>query len=461
LGGHAGALWRPGASHASYFLIVQPAVNLAPPRSDVLIVGAGLAGLSAALHLGGRYRLLERAGRVGGLCRTDERSGFLFDATGHWLHLRDADARRLAEEVLPSGWLEVERRAGVFSNGVFTRYPYQVNTFGLPPAVVAENVLGFIEAHGGEKSRALREREPRTFGQFILRHLGEGFARNFMFPYNAKLWLVHPDELACAPMERFVPRPTLEEVVRGALGLGGDGSGYNASFLYPRAGGMEAFARALAARLSRPAECGVWLESVDPVRKVARLSTGEEVRFRAVVSTIPLPEMARLVAGAAPQVLEAAAALRANTVTYVNVAARDTGGRYFHWVYLPEPRFRAYRVGSASAAVPGVAPPGCRSFWVEFSGREPLPPSEAEPAALETLCELGFLRSREDVLFTETRAIPHAYVVCDRAWASARETVIRWLAERDILVAGRYGRWEYSSMEDALLAGRAAARRLR
>ena len=425
------------------------------------MLGAGLAGLSAALHLGGRYRLIERADRVGGLCRTDERAGFLFDATGHWLHLRDPEVRRLTEEVLPSGWLEVERRAGVFSNGVFTRYPYQVNTHGLPAPVVAENVLGFIEAQFGEKGRALREKEPRTFGQFILRHLGEGFARNFMFPYNTKLWLVHPDELASAPMERFVPRPTLEEVVQGAVGLGGDRAGYNASFLYPRAGGIEGFTRALAARLSRPAECGVWPESIDPVRKRARLSTGEEVRFRAVVATLPLPEMARLVAGATPQVLEAAAALRANTVTYVNVGAREAGGPPFHWVYLPEARFRPYRVGSASAAVPGVAPPGCRSYWVEFSASGPLPASEVEPAAIETLRDLGFLRSAEDVLFAETRTIPHAYVVCDRAWASAREVVIRWLAERDILVAGRYGRWEYSSMEDALLAGKAAAHRLR
>jgi protoporphyrinogen oxidase len=427
----------------------------------VLVLGAGLAGLSAALHLGERYRLLERSERPGGLCRTEARDGFLFDATGHWLHLRDPEVRRLAEEVLPSGWLAVERRAGIFSNGVFTRYPYQVNTHGLPARVVAENVLGFIEAHHGEKGRPLREREPRTFGEFILRHLGEGFARNFMFPYNTKLWLVPPDELASAPMERFVPRPTLEEVVRGALGLGGDDAGYNASFLYPRAGGIEAFVRALAARLPRPAECGVSAQAIDPVHRSALLSTGEQVRWRAVVATIPLPELARLVAGATPQVLEAAAALRSNTVTYVNVAARDTGGPPFHWVYLPEGRFRPYRVGSASAAVPSVAPAGCRSFWVEFSAREPLSASEAEPAALATLFELGFLHSREDVLFVETRSIPHAYVLCDRAWASARETVIRWLAERDILVAGRYGRWEYSSMEDALLAGRAAARRLR
>jgi phytoene dehydrogenase-like protein len=59
----------------------------------VLVLGAGLAGISAALALEGRYRLLEREARPGGLCRTELRDGFAFDATGHWLHLRDPGIR--------------------------------------------------------------------------------------------------------------------------------------------------------------------------------------------------------------------------------------------------------------------------------------------------------------------------------------------------------------------------------
>jgi protoporphyrinogen oxidase len=431
-----------------------------PKKGDILVVGAGLAGLSAALHLGGGYRLVEKADRPGGLCRTDARDGFLFDATGHWLHLRDPAMRALAEEVLPGGWVEVRRRAAIWSHRVFTRYPYQVNTHGLPPEVVAENVLGFVDAQLGENGRALRERAPRSFAEFVLRHLGEGFARNFMFPYNEKLWTVPPEHLSTEWMGRFVPRPTLEQVIRGALGLEGDQAGYNDTFLYPREGGIEAFAAALARRLPRPAECGVRPVAVDPERKVARLSTGEEVRWRALVATLPLPELVRLCDAAPREVREAAARLRAATVTYVNVAARDTGAPPFHWVYLPERRYRAYRVGSASAAVPSLAPPGCRSFYVEFSSRAPLPAGEVEPEAVETLLDLGLVGARSDVLFAFARVIPDAYAIHDDAWAPSREAILGWLAGHDILAAGRSGRWEYSSMEDALLAGRDSARKL-
>ncbi len=427
----------------------------------MLVVGAGLAGISTALALGGGYRLVEREERPGGLCRTDLREGFSFDATGHWLHLRDPDVRALADEVLPDGWLTVQRRAAIHSHGVFTRYPYQVNTHGLPPEVVAENVLGFVAAHLGDSGRELRERLPRNFAEFVLRHLGAGFARNFLFPYNEKLWTVRPEELTIEWMGRFVPRPTLEQVVRGALGLEGDAQGYNATFRYPREGGIESFVRALLARLPRPAECGVRPVAIDPVRKVAVLSTGEEVRFRAVVSTAPLPETARLVSGAPAHVIDAARVLRAATVTYVNVAARDVGGPPWHWVYLPERRFRAYRVGSASAAVPSLAPEGFRSFYVELSGRAPVPGPEALAAAMEALLALGLIRAPEDVRFAEVRTIPDAYVIHDHACGPAREAIRRWLADRDVLVAGRSGSWEYSSMEDALLSGRQAARDLR
>ncbi len=43
--------------------------------------------------------------------------------------------------------------------------------------------------------------------------------------------------------------------------------------------------------------------------------------------------------------------------------------------------------------------------------------------------------------------------------APARSEIVGWLEAREVLVAGRYGRWEYSSMEDALLAGRECARK--
>ena len=424
----------------------------------VLILGGGLAGLSTAFHLRRPWLLVEKESRVGGLVRTEVmHGGFRFDPTGHWLHLRDPGMKALVHErLLPDGLVTVARRAAVFTRGVFTRFPYQVNTHGLPAEVVAENLLGFVEATLGEGGRALREREPANFEEFILRHLGAGFARNFMVPYNTKLFGVPPRELSAAWCGRFVPKPTLREVVDGALGLGSDALGYNASFVYPMEGGIEGLARALRGALTG-GEVRVSTEptSLDWERRVARLSDGSEVHWSGLVSTLPLPLLVDLLHLVPDEVRAAAGKLRATDVTWVAVGVRGPNAQPWHWVYTPEPELTTYRIGSPSAVFPGTAPAGTSSFYVEYSG--PRSPQACARAAVEDLVRARMIRSAADVLFAEPRVIRNAYVLYDAHYGQARQAVIDFLAQVGIRTAGRYGNWEYSSMEDALLGGRAAA----
>ena len=427
----------------------------------VLILGGGLAGLSTAYFLRRPWLLVEKEPRVGGLVRTETmHGGFRFDPTGHWLHLRDAGMKALVHErLLPDGLVTVARRAAVFTRGVFTRFPYQVNTHGLPAEVVAENLLGFIEATVGEGGRALREREPASFEEFILRHLGTGFAKNFMVPYNTKLFGVPPSELSAAWCGRFVPKPTLKEVVDGALGLGSDALGYNATFVYPKEGGIESLARALHGALEAGSlgEVRVSTEptALDWEQRMARLSDGSEVRWSALVSTLPLPLLVELLHRVPDEVRAAARRLRATDVTWVAVGVRGPNVQPWHWVYTPEPEFTTYRIGSPSAVFPGTAPEGTSSFYVEYSG--PRSPEACARAAVEDLVRAKMIRSPLDVLFAEPRLIRNAYVLYDAPYGHARQTVVDFLAGAGIRTAGRYGNWEYSSMEDALLGGRAAA----
>ena len=54
----------------------------------ILIIGAGLAGLSTAYHLlDEEYQIYEKEEKVGGLCRSFNQGEFIFDYTGHLTHL--------------------------------------------------------------------------------------------------------------------------------------------------------------------------------------------------------------------------------------------------------------------------------------------------------------------------------------------------------------------------------------
>src|SRR6185369_5133430 len=293
-----------------------------------------------------------------------------FDWTGHWLHARDPDMRKLIEERWLSGNLtNVQRRALIFSEGVWTTFPYQFHLYGLPSRTVSACVLGFIDATLGPGGAELRSRPLTNAAEFILRHLGAGLARHFMFPYNEKLYTVPCEELSPEWGGRFIPRPSLEEVVNGAAGPAREDVGYNATFWYPRSGGIEALPRGVARDLRGEVRLGTRVQALDLPNRRIRITSGEELAYEALVLTAPLPACARMLSDAPPEVSEAAARLRSVSVTVVEVGARDRGGERFHWAYFPEKEFAFYRIGSPSEVNPALAPQGHRSFAVEFAHR--------------------------------------------------------------------------------------------
>jgi protoporphyrinogen oxidase len=423
-------------------------------RADVVILGAGLTGLSCALHHQGPSVLVERENRVGGKACTDRARGFTFDITGHWLHLRDPRSKALVADLFaPGDLVEIERRTGVFTHGAMLAYPFQANLHGLPLPIVHECLVGLFEA--GRRTDALPA--GASLQAFAERWFGPGIARHFFVPYNTKLWGVAPDKLASAWVTRYVPVPEPAQIIAGAIGLRQEGLGYNARFLYPRAGGIDALAEAMRARLDAKGGVALHLESaVDAIDLVARTVTcgARTIPFGRLVSTIPLPTLVDRIVDAPAAVRDARAALRAMPWRYLNVATRTPAPTPEHWIYVPEEKYPFFRVGIFTNALPAMAPPGCGGLYVELTDRDGEPDM---PAILAALAEIGAITSPDDVVFTEMHDIEHAYVVFDDAHAHATATILGWLAGHGVRSCGRYGAWVYSSMEDALLDGMEAA----
>lgn len=430
----------------------------------VVIAGGGLTGIGTALHLQRPWVIYEREARLGGTARTEQRDGYSFDQTGHWLHLRDPAMKALIAQALPGQMETVERVARIHSNGVTTRYPFQANLFGLPPEVIKECLLGVIEAvmaqrvagSSPEGGRVAGGMAPRNFEEYCLRHFGEGISRHFMIPYNSKLWGVHPREITAAWCSRFVPLPNLEQVVAGAVGAGPAELGYNISFSYPRRGGIESVVRALAGRLQGgEAHCGVEVERIDHVRREV-VAGGETVPYSALVSTMPLPELLRRMPGLPAGIERHASRLRCTSLRYLDVATRTRAPAGWHWAYVPEARFPFYRVGIYSNAVASMAPPGGSSYYVELADRGA--PGAAEiRAAVAGLVEIGAISDAADVVFAQPRHIDYAYVVFDDSYYEATAAIFRFLEQHGIHSRGRYGAWTYNAMEDCLLQGREVA----
>jgi protoporphyrinogen oxidase len=434
----------------------------APPVvRPVVILGGGLTGISTAAHLRAPWVLFEREDRLGGHARTDEREGYKFDKTGHWLHLRDAGVKQLVEEILPGQMTPIARRAKIFSHGTLTRFPFQANLHGLPPEVVKECLMGVIEAKVAGAARAVGTApadEPKNFEDYCLRHFGAGISKHFMIPYNQKLWGVSPREITAAWCSRFVPLPNVEQIVAGAVGAGPPEMGYNVSFLYPKAGGIETFTRALQTRMrteSGRVHTGTSPDVVDWRRREV-VAGGERVPYRALVASIPLPELLKRMPDLPPEIEAHATRLRCTTLRYVNVASRAQPPADWHWIYVPETKYPFYRVNVFSSAMPTMAPAGGASICVEMSDRGPI----GEAALRDSVAALvaaGALTSPDDVVFTERKEIQYAYVVFDDNYYAATHAIFSFLESNGIYPRGRYGAWTYNAMEDCVLAGREVA----
>lgn len=426
----------------------------------ILILGGGLAGMSTAYHLGDfPHRVLEADSLPGGLCRTREVGGFHFDYTGHLLHLREPRIIRLVDELLPGAFQQTERQARIRTRGATLAFPFQANLHGLPLELVAECLTGFVESMG----RQVPQDPAASFEDWSLAVFGRGISDAFMLPYNAKLFRRAPREMTADWVSWAVPRPTLPEVVRGALGIENRGLGYNPSFRYPIAGGIGALPAALAGRV-RGMRLGSRVVGVDLTRREIELQDGEKQPYERLVVTVPLPAFLRMLRGAPSDLVAQAVGLDWSVVGCLNLGVDRPGiADGAHWIYFPDPEVPFYRVGFPTNFSAGVAPPGTSSMYVEFGLKrdEPLKRERLEGTAIEALCASGILEPRDRILVRDWVRIDPGYVIFDRRRQEVMARVVPELESLGVHLIGRYGAWTYSYMERALLDGLELAERLR
>lgn len=426
-------------------------------KKKVVILGGGLAGVSAAYHLVEHDPILfEKDSAIGGLCRSFTQDGFTFDCTGHLIHLKNAYTKELVARILPDAFNAHERLAAIHSKSVTTPYPFQANTYGLPPEVVKECVVGFVESMHASSNGG-----PRNFHEWVIGTFGTGIAKHFMLPYNEKFWKQDLRNITSDWVSWSIPKPTLEEVVNGALGLTNKGMGYNPKFIYPKTGGIDCLPQALARPVQR-VFVNESVESIDPKKKCLQMTSGREEPYDFLISTLPLPVAFKMLRDTPDSLISDAQKLHAISVLNINIGVDRPRISDQHWIYFPEDKYVFSRIGFPMNFSKSVAPDGTSSIYIEITHQphERLNVEEMFDRSLRDLQNCGILNGTERVLTRHVLDIRFAYVVFDEHRQAHIQNLVDYLESRDVFTAGRYGRWDYYSMEDSILSGKSAAEKV-
>src|SRR5215216_1373653 len=164
--------------------------------AEVLVIGAGPAGLTAAYCLTKETRsvlVIEKdPAHVGGISRTVRYKDYLFDVGGHRFFSKSQEVVDLWHEILPGDFITRPRLSRIYYDGKFYSYPLK--------AFEALKNLGVVQSAPCMLSyacaKALPIPEPRSFHQWVRNQFGERLFSIFFKTYTEKVWGMSCDEIS-------------------------------------------------------------------------------------------------------------------------------------------------------------------------------------------------------------------------------------------------------------------------
>jgi protoporphyrinogen oxidase len=428
-------------------------------HEEVVILGSGLAGLSAAYHLKKGYSVYEKEPEPGGMTRSVHKNGYTFDYDGHLLHFKSEYVFSLINGLVNGNLGPHKRSSWIYSKGSYTRYPFQANFYGLPKDIIKECLLGLIRARADlvNNKAALKG----NFENWIRRIFGNGIAEHFMLPYNRKFWTVEPSELTCDWLDGFVPVPSLEDAVTGAISTDTKAYGYNSRFWYPIKGGISEVVEGFSRNIGN-LHVNKKAVSIDPLRKKIIFEDGTNRRFGKMITTIPMPELLKVLTNLPSGIKKAFSALKYTSIFVINLGIKKDDVTDRHWVYYPEKDLVFYRMGFPSNFSSNVAPSGRTSAYIEisYSDGSPIDKEKVIADTLKNLKDLRLIPDEDVIEICLPMDIKYGYAIYDSGREGAVRAIKDYLKQFDIYTIGRYGGWKYMSMEDVILEGKETAETL-
>lgn len=421
--------------------------------AGTIILGAGLAGLGCARALPGAH-VFEALPHPGGHAWSHEVGGVYFDEGAHICHAKDPTWLEMLYGAAGDVEHIAECQVANYTEGKWITYPVQNNLRDLSEADRQAALRDFEAAQSMPSGR-----EPANYHEWCLTQYGRFLTEKYYRPYTNKYWRVPMEEMATDWLGGRLLPAQVDRIRAGARAPQKESQAVFARFHYPARGGFFSFFKPLYAGLN--IQYGKRAVEIHPERKQVVFQDGATESYQALASSIPLPELVRIVKGVPVEVAKAAAKLRHVQLLCVNMIIECADLTPHHWFYIYDEDVDVSRVKVNSNVAPQSVPDGHTALQVEIFRRmdEPLPVDVLTEKAVKDLERiLGF--GSDDVRIVRPVHVPYAYVISDLHRASAVDAIIPWLEAQGIYPMGLFGRWKFIWSDAAYQSGMETAERM-
>jgi protoporphyrinogen oxidase len=453
---------------------------------DTFVIGAGPAGLTTAYTLakaGKSVHVIEQDPvYVGGISRTVEHKGFLFDIGGHRFFSKSKEVVDLWNEILPDDFIERPRLSRIFYKGKFYAYPLK--------AFEALKNLGLLESIACVASygmaRLFPVKEPKTFHHWVRNQFGERLFSIFFKTYTEKVWGMGCDEIsadwAAQRIKGLSLMGAIADGLRRSLKLKRSSTSDDKaktlieSFRYPRRGpGMmwDAAAQKLRA-FGGTLDMGTTLESLTcddegalwTITATDKEGARQTFYARHVVSSAPIQDLMTCLSPK-PLSLFHARALKYRDFLTVVLIGEPREQLPDNWIYIHDPSVKVGRVQNFRSWSPDMIPDatstclGLEYFCFEGDGLWSASDSELVELATAEIDKIG-LMGRGDINDACVVRQKKAYPVYDEAYAENVAMVRREIAMRfpTLHLVGRNGMHKYNNQDHAMMTGMLTAQNI-
>ena len=319
-----------------------------------LILGAGPSGLTFANRLLQNgiddFLVLEKEDEAGGLCRSKDVGGAPLDiGGGHFLDVRNPAVLDFLFPFMDEDlWDKYERDSRIVVNGNTINSPIEANIWQMKLEDQVE-YLKSIAVAGCNIDKPIPER----FVDWIFWKRGDKIARDYMIPYNQKMFGDDLDELGTYWLDKL-PNVSFEETLISCLEKKAYGTQPgHAQFYYPKEYGYGELWLRLADAL------GDRIVYSSPVKKLDLYSrkVNDDYSADIIINTVPLTGIDEI-KGMEDKYLEDIRKLKHSSIV-VEYADENLDTKA-HWIYYPDPKLSYHRI-----LVRHNFCPGSKGYWTE------------------------------------------------------------------------------------------------